>query len=387
MRVRTHDHILTKVKAVPHCRGEATGKCLSKTQIRGIHKLLRCAFGFAAEMELIADNPFAKIKAPRASYKKREAWTPDTIQRALNLCKDNRLFMAINLAFACSMRIGEVLGLTWDNIHISSDDMEQGNAHLFIEKELQRASLESIQKLKSEDIFYIFEPFKKNNVTRLLLKTPKTESSVRRVWIPEMLADMLISWRDSQERLEEFLGDEYRRYAGGDGREYKFVIALNDGSPCEERIITKAFEKLITKNGLPRVVFHSLRKSSATYKLKESGGDIKSVQGDGGWAEPDMVTKTYSEIIDEDRKVNAHRFNKSFYSGFVMNNEAPTSKPLLISDGNKVSEPMSQNEVLELLELFQQNPELLKVLELAQSQPDITKILLTLRNTKKHLDL
>ena len=195
---------LAKVKAVPHRTGEATGKCLSKTQIRGIHKLLRCAFGFAAEMELIADNPFAKIKAPRASYKKREAWTPDTIQRALNLCKDNRLFMAINLAFACSMRIGEVLGLTWDNIHISSDDLEQGNAHLFIEKELQRASLESIQKLKSEDIFYIFEPFKKNNVTRLLLKTPKTESSVRRVWIPETLAGMLISWRESQERLEEF---------------------------------------------------------------------------------------------------------------------------------------------------------------------------------------
>ena len=110
---------LAKVKAVPHRTGEATGKCLSKTQIRGIHKLLRCAFGFAAEMELIADNPFAKIKAPRASYKKREAWTPDTIQQALNLCKDNRLFMAINLAFACSMRIGEVLGLTWDNIHIS----------------------------------------------------------------------------------------------------------------------------------------------------------------------------------------------------------------------------------------------------------------------------
>jgi integrase len=147
---------LTKVKAVPHRTGEATGKCLSKTQVRGIHKLLRCAFGFAAEMELIADNPFAKIKAPKASYKKREAWTPDTIHQALNLCKDNRLFMAINLAFACSMRIGEVLGLTWDNIHISSDDLEQGNAHLFIEKELQRASLESIQKLKSEDIFYIF---------------------------------------------------------------------------------------------------------------------------------------------------------------------------------------------------------------------------------------
>ncbi len=221
-------------------------------------------------------------------------------------------------------------------------------------------------------------------MTRLLLKTPKTESSVRRVWIPETLADMLISWRDSQERLEEFLGDEYRRYAGGDGREYKFVIALNDGSPCEERIITKAFEKLITKNELPRVVFHSLRKSSATYKLKDSGGDIKAVQGDGGWAEPDIVTKTYSEILDEDRKVNAQRFDRSFYSSFMVRPPEP-SQQILISNGNdstNVSTQLTNNSLFDLMAILEQKPELLKALELVKEQPDIAKALLAFKNTQ-----
>ena len=32
----------------------------------------------------------------------------------------------------------------------------------------------------------------------------------------------------------------------------------------------------------PKVVFHSFRHSSITYKLKLNGGDIKAVQGDSG---------------------------------------------------------------------------------------------------------
>ena len=50
-----------------------------------------------------------------------------------------------------------------------------------------------------------------------------------------------------------------------------------------------------------RQVFHSLRHSSITYKLKLNGGDMKSVQGDSGHAQVKMVADVYSHIIDEDR--------------------------------------------------------------------------------------
>jgi integrase len=53
------------------------------------------------------------------------------------------------------------------------------------------------------------------------------------------------------------------------------------------------------------VVFHSLRHTSVTYKLKLSGGDIKAVQDDSGHAQADMVTEVYGHILDEDRKKNA----------------------------------------------------------------------------------
>ena len=73
-------------------------------------------------------------------------------------------------------------------------------------------------------------------------------------------------------------------------------------------------QDIIDKLGLPDVVFHSLRHTSVTYKLKLSGGDIKSVQGDSVHAQAHMVTEVYGHIIDEDRRKNAEMMENAFYS-------------------------------------------------------------------------
>ena len=71
------------------------------------------------------------------------------------------------------------------------------------------------------------------------------------------------------------------------------------------------------------MVFHSLRHSSTTYKLKLNHGDLKATQGDTGHAEIDMITKVYAHILDEDRKINAQKFETAFYS----NPDLRQSKP------------------------------------------------------------
>ena len=125
--------------------------------------------------------------------------------------------------------------------------------------------------------------------TVIVLKTPKTESSVRKVWMPKTVAYILWEWKASQDKQKEFLGSEYL--------DYNLVVALANGRPCEDRIILKSFEKLREKAGLPKVVFHSLRHSSTTYKLKLNHGDIKATQGDTGHAQASMVTEVYSVIF------------------------------------------------------------------------------------------
>ena len=41
---------------------------------------------------------------------------------------------------------------------------------------------------------------------------------------------------------------------------------------------------------------------------------MKSVQGDSGHAQAKKVADVYSHIIDDDRRMNAQRFEETFYS-------------------------------------------------------------------------
>ena len=126
-----------------------------------------------------------------------------------------------------------------------------------------------------------------------------------RVYLPRTVAEMLIDWKKGQELAMEELGDEYH--------DYQLVMAGPFGFPMEHGRINELFNQLIREHNLPKVVFHSLRHSSITYKLKLNGGDVKSVQGDSGHAQAKMVTDQYSHILDEDRKNNAQIFEDVFY--------------------------------------------------------------------------
>jgi hypothetical protein len=108
--------------------------------------------------------------------------------------------------------------------------------------------------------------------------------------------------------MKEMLQEEYF--------DNNLVVCLPNGRPCEERLISESFQRLREKCSLPNVVFHSLRHSSTTYKLKLNRGDIKATQGDTGHAQADMVTSVYAHILDEDRKVNATKMEAAFYSGY-----------------------------------------------------------------------
>lgn len=242
---------LQKTKSVSTKTRKAVTTYVSDKTIEKIIKLLRCAFKQAVRWEIIARNPFDNVILPKTEYAKRDIWTADMIRLALDKCTDSKLYVAMNLSFACSLRMGEILGLTWENVHISDEDIAADNAYVYIDKELTRASKRAIETLGEKDIYYIFTPLMPNTSTRIILKKPKTDSSIRKVWLPKTLAYILREWKKSQDELKGFLGDEYQ--------DFDLVVALPNGRPCEDRIILKEFAKLREDAGLPKVVFHSLR--------------------------------------------------------------------------------------------------------------------------------
>ncbi len=201
------------------------------------------------------------------------------------------------------------------------------------------------KELDGKGVVATFPLSDQKNKTILVLKSPKTPTSNRKIFLPQTVATMLKDWKIKQDETHEALGSEYA--------DYNLVIASSVGTPIEASKIQKKFAKLIEENGLPRVVFHSLRHSSITYKLKLTRGDIKSVQGDSGHAQAKMVTDQYSHIIDENRKDNAKLFESAFYQGNGL--EVAESKNVVVDTAGVAADP-------KVIEQLLKNPELVSLL-------------------------
>lgn len=313
----------------------ASNKPITNSIIQRVHRLMKTAYKNAVLWDLAYANPFEKVQPPKHVKEERAIWTSDQIATALKACDDQKLALAIHLAFACSLRLGEILGLTWENVHIDEESILNDDAYIYIDKQLESTNAEALERLNKKDVMKVF-PFNPETKRRVVLKTPKTQSSVRKVWLPNTLAVLLTKWKAQQERYKEFLKDDYH--------DYDLVVCFEDGRPCSTHTIEEAFKRLIEKSGLPKVVFHSLRHSSTTYKLKLNHGDIKATQGDTGHSQADMVMEVYSHILDEDRKVNAQKMNESFYTG------------------KETIDYRTRADIDKLIESIKDDPELIKVL-------------------------
>ena len=255
---------------------------------------------------------------------------------ALEVCDDDILSLAINLSFACSLRMGEMLGLTWDCVDISEESLSDNNASIYVDKELQRVNRDVMEVLENKDIIRVFPRTLSNTNTSLVLKTPKTKTSVRKIFLPSTVAQMLLERKKQTDEMKELFGDEYL--------DYNLVFCHSSGRPMEGQVINRALKKLIKDNDLPDIVFHSFRHASITYKLKWNGGDMKSVQGDSGHARMDMVADVYSHIIDEDRRYNAQKFEEQFYNAKGLKNveEGKTAPMPKFETSVELLDPMAE---------------------------------------------
>ena len=271
---------------------KSCGKTVSLSVLRDLHKLLHSAFEQAVLWEYISRNPFHRAVLPRMETKPRQFLRPDQISVLLEQCDNPRLALAIHLAFAGSLRRGEILALTWQDVDWKRNVVR-------INKTLCRVSKEALRTLGEQNILFEFPPVLKSDKTVLVLKSPKTVSSNRIIYLPEAVMRLLKEHLNHQQ--EEGTADPI------------MVFQDKDGHPLQDTTLIKYFQSALQRVDLPKVCFHSLRHSSITYKLFLSGGDIKSVQGDSGHAQAEMVTEIYGHVIDENRRQNTLLFEQTFY--------------------------------------------------------------------------
>ena len=141
--------------------------------------------------------------------------------------------LGIYICLCAGLRIGEVCALKWEDIDLSAGVIN-------ITKTIQR--------------IYVVEEGEKH--TELIIGTPKTATSMRRIPIPRELRKM----------LRPFL-------PGVDSSAY---VLTNSQRPTEPRTYRNYYNKLMLSLGMPRLKFHGLRHSFAT-RCIESRCDYKTV--------------------------------------------------------------------------------------------------------------
>lgn len=260
---------LLKMPAVKSTKNPDGTGTITESTVNEIHKVLRSCFRQAVKWDMMEKNPAVDATVPKAKKQEREIWTAEMLMQALEACDNKMLKIAFHLAFTATLRIGELLGLTWDDMDISEEAIADNKAYVIINKQVERVSKDAIEALNSKEIIMIFPSQKKNNKTVRVLKSPKTDSSKRKVFIPKSVAQCLIDLKKDQEEIIEALGNEYQNY--------NLVMATTFGLPIGDSYLRTKMQDIIDELGLPDVVFHSLRHTSVTYKLKLSGGDIKAV--------------------------------------------------------------------------------------------------------------
>ncbi len=341
-------------KPVKHRAGHCDqNKTVSSSAIEKTHSILRNALNEAIRWGYLEGaNPAMTVELPKAKKRPRDVWTADEARLALEQCTNPTLRLCMLIAIGCSMRIGEILGLTWDCVHISDELFGKNECYLQVVKELRRCDkscLEELERSGRSDIQLVFPPLKRTkSTTALVLKSPKTESSVRKIYLPNSLAATLREAHQRQLSWKESIGTEYQ--------DYNLVIAQDNGRPYEARLIDKMFKSFLLENNLHVGVFHSLRHCSTGIKLRLSGGDIKAVQGDTGHAQANMVTDVYSHIMTDDRIRLAQNMESQFFAP-IFSTPAAANSPAT----------PEESSVSAALQLLQNSPEMAKAfLQMAQ---------------------
>ena len=243
------------------------GEALSATSTNLMLTVLNAAFTYACDMELLPANPCDRIRRVPGPPSQVEAFTREEqrrLEEAIAVSEDRRLF-GIRLCLYTGLRIGELLGLEWQDV-----DMEKGILH--------------IQKT-------VYREKNAEGEWQLFVDRPKTAASERMVPLPGYLAEDL--------RI-------YRR-----GARSAFVIENKKAERMSIRSYQYLFERLTEKAGVRKLNFHALRHTFATRAL-ECGMDIKTLSELMGHKNATITLNRYAHSMMDTKIAAMNKLEKLF---------------------------------------------------------------------------
>ena len=239
---------------------------LSRRTVEQIRAILHEAFNQAKRgpIKLILDNPVDGTVLPPKVKKEVEPFTEEDAEKFLNFIIRHRLFASYFVAFFMGPRLGEILGLMWDDIDFDKKMLE-------IKRELVR-----IIDKKTGKQYLDFQP----------PKTPKSERTIP-------LADEMIRVLKHHKAIQ----DQEKLFFELDYHDEGLVFCSEDGRRLWPRNYYRQYTSLLKQAGIAHKKFHATRHTFAT-RLLEKGVDVRVVQELLGHAQAGTTHNIYQHVID-----------------------------------------------------------------------------------------
>ena len=138
---------------------------------------------------------------PKKSTQERTIWTVEEVRAALDSMDDPILHLAVHLTLVGALREGEIVGLTPEDLDFDAAD---GIGTFRINKSMQRVRKKALNQVDDGYINKVFPDKLERSTTSLILKSTKTASSCRTIFMTSALKEELKKW------LNQLAADEMK---------------------------------------------------------------------------------------------------------------------------------------------------------------------------------
>ena len=218
---------------------------LSSATVRSLHLMLHNALNRAVKERLILRNPTEDCIAPKVQKFEMQILQPEHIKTYLDAAEKRGLLPMFYLELVSGLRKGELTAFLWSDLDIT-------NRTISVSKQ-----------------------YVKNPNGELTLSRPKTETSVRKVSVPQEAVDLLVA--------------EHKKHPDNP---YMFPSPVT-GEMYYPDSIVNLHKKILKDAGLPHIRFHDLRHTFATLAL-QNGVDVKTVSSMLGHYDAGFTLRTYT---------------------------------------------------------------------------------------------
>lgn len=209
---------------------------------------------------------FNKIKLKKKRKKLEVLSINDQNKLTLHLRENlNGASIGILLSLFAGLRIGEVCALCWE-------DISYVNQTIFIHKTMQRIQVNNQEHPK----------------TKVVITSPKSDSSKRIIPINPILLNMLQNYQNNQSG---------------------YILTGTPDKYMEPRTLENHFKKILSKCDIKTVNYHTLRHTFAT-RCIEVGFDVKSLSEILGHSSVNITMNRYVHPTLELKKENMNKLSK-----------------------------------------------------------------------------